>query len=395
MISMLKTFRSICLAVGEVCGLALSGQALRYRAIILTLVICILACQAVHGQSVPPKQIYQMAKPATVRVHNQVRFECSVPDVTLNMAALSENVSSLLNRARVARDPDKVARAILIELRRDPSRYFQPQGKSRVLPGRTSESRGSGFLAHQGGYVVTNAHIVKVDDGDIERHLANRVSRENLDATLSVITRSFTELTRLSIIEREQFSEGLRKAYAHFCRIRGNHTVKRQVKIIMCPSPLSETGQTKILPAEVLVTGQGWPGKDVAVLKIGGNGYPTVPLGDESRVEVGDQVFAVGYPGAAQSAAFADSSLTDPTLTTGLISAKKAAREGFTALQTQAAQSPGSSGGPVFDASGRVIGIATASAVNPQNGQRVEGIHYMVPAGVIKEFLNQAYANWR
>jgi serine protease Do len=83
-----------------------------------------------------------------------------------------------------------------------------------------------------------------------------------------------------------------------------------------------------------------------------GLGLPEVAFGDSRKLRVGAAVFAVGNPYGHGH-----------TVTQGILSARARAlgRERFDLfLQTDAAINPGNSGGPLFDSSGRVVGITTA-----------------------------------
>jgi putative serine protease PepD len=99
---------------------------------------------------------------------------------------------------------------------------------------------------------------------------------------------------------------------------------------------------------------------DLAVLKIEVTDAPALPLGDSDKVQVGDNVIAIGSPLGLAG-----------TVTTGIISAKnRAVTSGngtgessfINALQTDAAINPGNSGGPLVDITGSVIGINSAIA---------------------------------
>jgi putative serine protease PepD len=115
----------------------------------------------------------------------------------------------------------------------------------------------------------------------------------------------------------------------------------------------------KTLPATVKGAD---PSSDVAVLKPAGqHALPALPLGDSSKIAVGDPVIAIGSPLGLQG-----------SVTTGIVSSLNRAvptqGEGggdasyLNAIQTDAAINPGNSGGPLVDANGRVIGINTAIA---------------------------------
>lgn len=111
------------------------------------------------------------------------------------------------------------------------------------------------------------------------------------------------------------------------------------------------------------------PHTDLAVLKINaGKQLPTVPWGDSDKLEVGDQVLAVGNPYGL-----------DRTVTAGIVSAKD--RQGNTVfgrqefLQTDAAVNPGNSGGPLVNLKGEVVGINTAIY-----GRSYQGISFAIPS---------------
>jgi serine protease Do len=91
---------------------------------------------------------------------------------------------------------------------------------------------------------------------------------------------------------------------------------------------------------------------DLALLRVDGLTAPPVELGSAVGLRVGEDVFAVGNPLGHGH-----------TVTRGILSARsrELGRDSFDAfLQTDAAINPGSSGGPLFDADGKVIGVNTA-----------------------------------
>ena len=106
------------------------------------------------------------------------------------------------------------------------------------------------------------------------------------------------------------------------------------------------------------------PTTDVALIKIDGNNFPTLPLGDDSKSRVGEWVLAIGNPLGF-----------DFTVTAGIISAKGRSLNGLLRrrgdngnyeitdlIQTDAAINPGNSGGPLVNQRGEVIGITSAIA---------------------------------
>ena len=127
------------------------------------------------------------------------------------------------------------------------------------------------------------------------------------------------------------------------------------------------------------------PSTDLAVLKVDPDdlkGVKPIPLGDSSKVRVGDPVVAIGNPFGFTR-----------TVTTGIVSAKQrqiTAPNGFpirNVIQTDASINPGNSGGPLLDAEGRAIGITSQIATG--GGQGSVGIGFAVPIDTAKQLLPQ------
>ncbi len=95
--------------------------------------------------------------------------------------------------------------------------------------------------------------------------------------------------------------------------------------------------------------------RDLAVLSIDSTGLPRVVLGDSSTVRPGDRVVAIGTPEGFKH-----------TVTEGIISQVRRI-DGITVLQTQTPISQGSSGGPLFNRDGEVVGINFAVWRRGQN----------------------------
>ena len=128
---------------------------------------------------------------------------------------------------------------------------------------------------------------------------------------------------------------------------------------------------------------------DIAVLKVEGENYPALPIGDSSTLRVGEYVIAIGNPLSAYE--------LYGTVTFGIISAT--AREinidGFvnTYLQTDAAINFGNSGGPLINMAGQVIGMNTAKSITAGydtrgNAISAEGIGFALPIQNVMEIAN-------
>lgn len=125
------------------------------------------------------------------------------------------------------------------------------------------------------------------------------------------------------------------------------------------------------------------PFSDVALVRVDPSGLTLKPLGLGSigDVKVGEPVAAIGSPFGEER-----------SLSVGVISATDRAIESLTgfltsgALQTDAAINSGNSGGPLLDASGRVLGINSQIRSSSGSGS---GVGFAVPVDVVKRSLDQ------
>ena len=111
--------------------------------------------------------------------------------------------------------------------------------------------------------------------------------------------------------------------------------------------------------------------RDLVVLKISASGTPTLPFGNSDTVQVGESVYAVGNPQGLEG-----------TFSQGIVSS---IREVGTdkLLQITAPISPGSSGGPVLNDRGEVIGVSVATFRGGQN------LNFAIPSNYLKALLGK------
>jgi serine protease Do len=124
------------------------------------------------------------------------------------------------------------------------------------------------------------------------------------------------------------------------------------------------------------------PHIDIAIIKIAATDrLPALTLGDSDNLQVGEWVMAVGNPFGL-----------DSSVSSGIVSAKgRHLGQAYDRLiQTDASLNPGSSGGPLINLNGQVVGIS--KAIVSQGGGNI-GISFATPINLIKEVLPQLRAN--
>ncbi len=142
---------------------------------------------------------------------------------------------------------------------------------------------------------------------------------------------------------------------------------------------ITTTTDTKTYDGKIVGT---YPQGDLAVVQImGGGNFPTVPLGDSGKLQVGAPVVAIGNALALHGG---------PTVTSGVVSALGRTEQEPSSsmngkggaflvdlIQTDAAINPGNSGGPLFNDQGQVVGINTLGA-GSANGMQSQGIGFAI-----------------
>jgi S1-C subfamily serine protease len=183
-------------------------------------------------------------------------------------------------------------------------------------------AQGSGFVVSPDGYILTNSHVITT------------AGEGDATATAEAASTIFVE-----------FRDG--------DRVRAR---------IVGWDVYDDVGLVKVAPAD--------------------HELDVVPLGDSARVVVGEPVAAIGSPFG-----------NDSSLSVGVVSATKRSIESLTssydlvdAIQTDAPINRGNSGGPMFDARGRVIGIN--AQIRSESGN-AEGVGFAVPINSAKRSMEQ------
>lgn len=110
---------------------------------------------------------------------------------------------------------------------------------------------------------------------------------------------------------------------------------------------------------------------DLIILKAKGKNLPILKLGDSDKIKEGEKVYVIGSPAGLEN-----------TISDGIISGIRGLDQNQKVIQISAPVSQGSSGGPVFNERGEVIGVATFIVEDAQN------LNFAMPVSLIRTKIN-------
>ena len=303
---------------------------------------------------------------------------------------LEKQINQLVKDNKINKDDTNAVYSAMIQLmiiQMGDYAFFNGNVETREA---STFAMGTGFIITPDGYLVTNAHVVYEDEDSLKWDLItsnlNQMAEEYVVEVVQQMRRSAYQMSGAEI-------DGLYNAYynllaqsVELMNLQSTYTC--YLGNVQPGSDVSIRG----IGLDLRKVGVPYPGKDVAILKIEGQtNLPTVALGDDSLMKTGDRIYAMGYPGAATLHANIDilQSMQEPTLTSGIISAKKQMSGGWDIFQMDAAIHYGNSGGPLFNEKGEVIGVNTFGSVDESSGTMVGGMNFAIPISVVREFLRE------
>jgi hypothetical protein len=277
---------------------------------------------------------------------------------------------------------------------------------------RTALAEGAGFFCTPDGYILTTRHVVRPVGSDVwqkgqatvdqaqggledlegklrewrsrlARMTASQPAAEDEDRSRKVQAAGAdgadgadpgasvppgVEVSRADVVGRVAELERLvRDARRRAHSERFAHDIKGASTTLATSVEVVLADQTR-MRARVVAVSQG---KDLALLKLDGHRTPFLTLGPEVRLETGQSVFAYGYPDDDAQGA-----------TSGLV-VEVSPQE----LVTNVQLIPGHSGGPLLDASGRVVGVNALKRVRGEQGVHAQGQGIAVPISLaLREF---------
>jgi S1-C subfamily serine protease len=260
---------------------------------------------------------------------------------------------------------------------------------------------GSGFVSD--GHVITNSHVVTCDDS-IEDHikynliLINNDLIENMEPGQTGYRSDYVNYEFLNPLisvdidkEANVIFEKVKQTYPEtvwtFENIKDKITLEIVIHLLDYGEVvISDTNtffatsprdKNKKLELSLITKGEEYPGDDYAILEfVEEQNFNSLNLLPFDEVNIGDKIFIMGYPLSSELTPY---SVSDPEITEGQVSSMDYS-ENVEYIVADITSSGGSSGGPVFDEQGRVIGLLTAGS---------EDFEFILPIWIVRPELEK------
>jgi hypothetical protein len=258
---------------------------------------------------------------------------------------------------------------------------------------------GSGFVVTSDGSIVTCQHCV---DGGPQ---PGYISRSLLTGFLNAITTQVGGAPSDAVM-----AKSIQPIYDYLSRSVQAESIFREARVLIPQVPRDFNGYDQLAsedtdnplltsllpsssalirkwtwPATITASGQGWPGKDVAVIKIQATNLFTIPVSDGPAPRPDSTVLCLGFPGkAVQQGSMTKTAQFRVILHSGKVGQVLPTTSGFDAIHTDADINHGDSGGPALSEEGLVVGLSVSGQ------EDAPGQNYLVPASVIRERMAEA-----
>lgn len=372
----------------------MAGNPVSIRRLISTLVTICLLLAATHclasGRDpvLSGVQNYALNRPGVVMIRTEYTALVYVNSMSMDdraFNALLDSIQKLDHGGGVS--PEQKLDIVLREMSNRPGRFFRSTYEYIKQPEQIT-SIGTGFFITADGYVATNCHLIDREDVFIRRQFILAAFRQITEASIAALENSWA--THFTEQQRTLLYNTYASVYSRLFTIV-LYDLKKNIYVVYRSDDSYRQTDTVKKVAEVVVKGHPMPGKDIAILKIdAGENMPVLRLADPAMPQVGEQLYVYGYPGPVTNNDFVSAaSAIEPTLTTGIVSAIKQSVGDWPVIQMDANINHGSSGGPVCNEKGEVVGLTTFGSIE-NTGGLAAGLNFAVPVTILDEYIDSA-----
>jgi serine protease Do len=360
------------------------------RVLILSLLLWASAGLSAFSQEIEISGVenYALNRPGIVMVRTEYTANVYVNSMKMDSRAFNTLLDSIqhLDHGGGVLAEQKLD-IVLREMNNRPARFFQTTFTYIKQPEQITAT-GTGFFVTEDGFVATNCHLIDRDDAYIRRQFILTAFQQITDASIAALETSWA--THFTEQQRSLLYNTYASVYSRlFSMIL--YDLKKNIYVVYRSDSRSKGSDTVKKLATIILKGQQMPGKDIAILKIAaGREMPVLSISDARLPRVGDQLFVYGYPAPVTNNDFVSAeSAIEPTLTTGIVSAVKKSVGGWPLIQMDANINHGSSGGPVCNEKGEVIGLTTFGSIE-NTGGLAAGLNFAIPVSILSEYLDSA-----
>ena len=350
--------------------------------------LALMATAAGQDPKLSGVENYALNRPGIVMIRTEYTANVYVNSMKMDNRAFNTLLDSIQNLDHSGGvTAEQKLDIVLREMNSRPTRFFQTTFDYIKQPEQIT-STGTGFFITGDGYVATNCHLIDRDDAFIRRQFILSAFRQITEASIAALETSWA--THFTEQQRSLLYNTYASVYSRlFSMIL--YDLRKNIYVVYRSDSGSQHSDTVKRHAGVIIKGQPMPGKDIAILKIDAKEeMPVLTLASDDLPQVGEQLFVYGYPGPVTNNDFVSAaSAIEPTLTTGIVSAIKRSVGGWPLVQMDANINHGSSGGPVCNQRGEVVGLTTFGSLE-NNGVLAAGLNFAVPVTILNEYLDSA-----
>ncbi|HEY4336213.1 MAG TPA: S1C family serine protease, partial [Puia sp.] len=354
------------------------------------LILSILVHQQTIGQQtrLSGEANYALNRPGVVMIRTEYSANVYVKSMRMAERAFDRLLDSIQRLDKEGEVPaEQKLNIVLQQMNDNPTRFFQTT-QDYIQQAEQITATGTGFFLTGDGYVATNCHLIDRDNGFIRRQFILTAFQSITDASISALENSWA--TTFTEQQRSLLYNTYASVYSRLFSM-SLHDLKKNIYVVYRRDRENKAASSEKKPAVIVVKGQPMPGKDIAILKIETDRQmPVLSVSNARLPQVGGQLFVYGYPGPVTNNDFvAAESAIEPTLTTGIVSAIKNSVNGWPIIQMDANINHGSSGGPVCNEEGDVVGLTTFGSIE-NTGGLAAGLNFAIPVEILDEYIDSA-----
>ncbi len=242
---------------------------------------------------------------------------------------------------------------------------------------------GSGFIVSEDGFVLTNSHVVSSQA--IKLKIVSKIIQDKINELGS---RPDSPVNRKD--QADKFKE-FAKQIREYLLEKGDFNFEEGAAVLNPASTKEKMGDlyAEGFPAKLVSVNKNFykDNWDIGLIKIEQKNLPALKLASSSPVESGKKIFVFGFPATAE---INSRNVLESTFTSGVVSAlRDSENQDFKIIQTDAKISQGSSGSPLLDEKGEVVGVITYQSNGEAQKEGGDNFAFAVPVEIVKEGIEK------